>query len=68
MTMTAIATTTRPRRCYTDLGVLVAGGHLVQVQQGLVDALLQAKGYLHGVQTRPPFVTVRLLYKQDMTQ
>jgi len=43
------------------LGVLVAIGHSMEVEQRLVDALLQSQGHLHGVQTSSPLVTVGLL-------
>lgn len=43
------------------LGIVVLGGHFVEVEQRLVDALLQAQSHLHGVQSRAPLIAVRLL-------
>lgn len=43
------------------LGIAVTVCDLVKVKQGLVDALLQLEGYLHGIKTCSPLITVRFL-------
>uniref|UniRef100_A0A0E9WQG9 Uncharacterized protein n=1 Tax=Anguilla anguilla TaxID=7936 RepID=A0A0E9WQG9_ANGAN len=44
-----------------QVGVGLVGGHLVQVQQGLVHGHLQLQGALHGLQTAAPLVPLGFL-------
>ena len=46
------------------LGIIVAAGHFMEVQQWLVDTLFQCQRHLHGIQASSPLITVWLLHRQ----
>lgn len=48
------------------LSIAVTICQLVKVKQGLVDTLLQLEGYLHGVKSCSPLITVRFLKTNSM--
>lgn len=48
------------------LSIAVTVCQLVKVKQGLVDTFLQLEGYLHGVKSCSPLITVRFLQTNSM--
>lgn len=48
------------------LSIAVTICQLVKVKQGLVDTFLQLEGYLHGVKSCSPLITVRFLKTNSM--
>jgi len=50
------------------MGVCAGRTQGMQIQKGLVQALLQNQGSFHGVQGFPPLILGRLLYRGQRAQ